>query len=133
MDNNKFISADVARGMVKKPTLKDDEAMRFLMARTLDDIEAAIAKENYSCPFRHYAIELEGRIYYKFWEMYKFLKEKGYRIEPIISEKSYSITTASANSLYDIVPCSYNALTSSTANSTNIKKEFELKGFNICW
>lgn len=129
MDNNKFISADVARGMVKKPTLKDDEAMRFLIARTLDDIEAAIAKENYSCPFRHYAIELEGRIYYKFWEMYKFLKEKGYRIEPIISEKSYSITTASA---YEAIPCSY-ALASSTSNIINIKKEFELKGFNICW
>lgn len=129
MDNNKFISADVARSMVKKPTLKDDEAMRLLMARTLDDIEAAIAKENYYCPFRHYAIELEGKIYYKFWEMHKFLKEKGYRIEPIISEKSYSMSN---NSLYDIVPCNY-SLTSSTANSTNIKKEFELKGFNICW
>lgn len=129
MDNNKFISADVARSMVKKPTLKDDEAMRLLMARTLDDIEAAIAKENYYCSFRHYAIELEGKIYYKFWEMYKFLKEKGYRIEPIISEKSYSMTATSA---YEAVPCNF-SLALSTANTTNIKKEFELKGFNICW
>lgn len=127
--DDKFIPANVARDMIKKVTLKDDEAMRLLKARTLDDIEAAVAKEKYSCPFRHYAIELEGKIYYKFWEMCKFLKEKGYRIEPIISEKSYSMSN---NSLYEIVPCSY-ALTSSTANTTKIQKEFELKGFNICW
>ena len=127
--DDKFIPANVARDMIKKVTLKDDEAMRLLKARTLDDIEAAVMKEKYNCPFRHYAIELEGRIYYKFWEMCKFLKEKGYRIEPVISEKSYSMST---NSLYDIVPCNY-ALTSSTANTTKIQKEFELIGFNICW
>lgn len=127
--DDKFIPANVARDMIKKVTLKDDEAMRLLKARTLDDIEAAITKEKYSCPFRHYAIEFEGKIYYKFWEMCKFLKEKGYRIEPIISEKSYSMSN---NSLYDIVPCNY-SLASSTANTANVKKEFELKGFNICW
>ena len=129
--DDKFIPANVARDMIKKVTLKDDEAMRLLKARTLDDIEAAIKKEKYSCPFRHYAIEFEGRIYYKFWEMCNFLKEKGYRIEPIISEKSDSIT-ASNNGLYDIIPCNY-TLASSTANTTKIQKEFELKGFNICW
>ena len=127
--DDKFIPANVARDMIKKVTLKDDEAMRLLKARTLDDIEAAVAKEKYSCPFRHYAIEFEGRIYYKFWEMCKFLKEKGYRIEPIISEKSYSMSN---NSLYEAIPCNF-SLALSTANTTNIKKEFELKGFNICW
>ena len=59
--DDKFITANEVRGMIKKVTLKDDEAMRLLKARTLDDIEAAATKEKYSCPFRHYAIEFEGK------------------------------------------------------------------------